>query len=367
MTKKTTVGAVAKDYSTGASLAPQHREKSSPTAPNSSELIDQFLKLLGKPQDAIWLRYIDPLKKQPSGPDHQWFGSQQDLERLQQRQSKGFNAYLIIGNGTTATGTHKSTGKPSGAQCDADITDIPALFVEWDDKAFDWQLNAWKELGLPEPSIQVHTGGKSIHCYWPLDEPMAPAEWQALIKRLIAQCGADTSNSNPSRLMRLPGSIYHDKKTGAATGVAEIIHSSDRRYSAAEIEECLLPVLAKAASSTRQIAAVVSRQSSDGWPPRTVEEIQAAARFIPARIVGAGTYEESRNAICGCSAAFSEAGVADADGAALELLGHLWADAGLGAARQVLDSTTTRNAGSYWRIAKEHGYQLNRPRGWGNG
>lgn len=35
MTKKTTVGAVAKDYSTGASLAPQHREKSSPTATNT--------------------------------------------------------------------------------------------------------------------------------------------------------------------------------------------------------------------------------------------------------------------------------------------------------------------------------------------
>jgi hypothetical protein len=35
MIKKTTVGAVAKDYSTGASLAPQHREKSSPTATNT--------------------------------------------------------------------------------------------------------------------------------------------------------------------------------------------------------------------------------------------------------------------------------------------------------------------------------------------
>jgi len=32
MTKKTTVGAVAKDYSTGASLAQQHREKSLPPA-----------------------------------------------------------------------------------------------------------------------------------------------------------------------------------------------------------------------------------------------------------------------------------------------------------------------------------------------
>jgi hypothetical protein len=211
---------VAKDYSTGASLAQQHREKSSPTATNSSELIDQFLKLLGKPHDAAWVRYIDPLKKQPSGPDHQWFGSLQDLERLQQRQSKDFNAYLIIGNGTTATGTHKSTGKPSGAQADADINDIPALFVEWDDKPIDWQISAWQEFGLPEPSIQVHTGGKSIHCYWVLDEPTTPAEWRVLIQRLIAHTGADPANKNPSRLMRLPGSIYINKQ-GEQTGVAE--------------------------------------------------------------------------------------------------------------------------------------------------
>ena len=323
-----------------------------PSLGNVSQQCQQFLKLLGKPQDAAWVRYLDPLKKKPSGADQHWFDSDQDLEKLQKRQANGFNVYLVIGNGTTATGT-------TGNQNDADITDIPALFVEWDKKPIEWQINAWKELGLPEPSIQVHTGGKSIHNYWLLDEPMAPELWRVLIKRLISHCGADTANSNPSRVMRLPGSIYHDKdKGGAATGTAEIIHSSERRYSAAEIEVCLPQVLAKAASSTRQIAAVVSRQSSDGWPPRTFAEIEAAARFIPARIVGAGTYEESRNAICGCSAALEEAGYENPYGGALQLLGELWPD--IDTAGQVLHSTTTRNAASFWKIAADHGYDLSR-------
>ena len=355
MTKKTTVGAVAKDYSTGASLAPQHREKSSPTAPNSSELIDQFLNLLGKPQDAAWVRYLDPLKEMPSGIDHHWSGLPQDLAALKKRQSKGFNAYLIIGNGTTATGR-------SGNQNDADITNCPALFVEWDNKPIEWQASAWIDLGLPEPSIQVHTGGKSIHCYWVLDEPMAPAEWRVLIKRLIDHTGADKANKNPSRPMRLPGAIYINKQ-GEQTGTAEIIHSSDRRYSAAEIEECLPPVLAKTAPSTRQIAAVVSRQSSDGWPPRTVDEIKAAAAYIPDRIGGKGTYDQDRNALCGCAAALAEAGYPES--IAIDLLGPKWPTAK--EAEQVLKTATTRNAGSYWRIAKEHGYQLNRPRGCSNG
>jgi hypothetical protein len=130
-----------------------------------------FLKLLGKPQDAAWVRYLDPLSKRATGAGQHWFGSAQDLEKLQKRQANGFDAYFVIGNGTTANGT-------TGNQNDSDITDIPALFVEWDNKLIEWQINAWKELGLPEPSIQVHTGGKSIHNYWVLDEPMAPAEWR---------------------------------------------------------------------------------------------------------------------------------------------------------------------------------------------
>jgi hypothetical protein len=263
---------------------------------------------------------------------------------------------LIIGNGNTDTGTNKSTGKPSGAQADADITDIPALFVEWDKKPIDWQVNAWKDLGLPEPSIQVHTGGKSIHCYWPLDEPMAPAEWRELIKRVITHCGADTSNSNPSRVMRMPGSIYHDKETGEPTAnTAEIIHSSERRYSAAEIEACLPPVLAKAAPKT-VASSRFAAPSSHWWEPRSIEEIKAAAAYIPDRIGGEGTYEPDRNALCGCAAALTEAGYPES--IAIELLGHKWPT--VKAAEQVLNSATTRNAGSYWKIAKENGYQLSR-------
>ena len=308
---------------------------------NDEQEATRFLELLGKDPDTTWIRCLRQWKART--------GTGADTQHLELKPDA--NAYFITGNGDPANGKNVE---------DSDIKSCPALFVEWDNKPVAWQLKAWEALGLPEPTVSVSTGGKSIHHYWVLNEPMAPEPWRKLIERLIEHCGADPANKNPSRLMRLPGSIYHDKKTGAATGVAEVIHSSDRRYSAAEIEESLLPVLAKAASSTRQIAAVVSRQSSDGWPPRTVNEIQAAAAYIPKRIGGEGTYDSDRNALCGCAAAFSEAGVADADGAALELLGHLWADAGLGAARQVLDSTTTRNAASFWRIAGDNGFSLSR-------
>ena len=54
----------------------------------------------------------------------------------------------------------------NGGVSDSDITDCRAIFCEWDDKPIDLQITAWKELGLPEPTFQVLTGGKSVHSYW---------------------------------------------------------------------------------------------------------------------------------------------------------------------------------------------------------
>ena len=317
-----------------------------PSAQSSLQLdleqANKFLALLSKDPKQSWIRCLKQWRE-PSGTgaDRRYPGVVPEA-----------NAYLITGNGDPANGT---TVK------DSDITSCPALFVEWDNKLVDWQLIAWQEFGLPEPTISVSTGGKSIHHYWVLNEPMEPKAWRVLTRRLIDHCGADQNNKNPSRLMRLPGSIYYDKETGEPIGQCKLIGGCERRYDAADIEACLpAPIPPKAATSTRQLAATPNRQSSDGWPPRTVAEIEAAAAYIPARIVGGDTYDESRNALCGCSAAFAEAGVADGDGAALELLGHLWADAAPGAARQVLTTTTTREAKSYWAIAGDNGFPLSR-------
>lgn len=70
------------------------------------------------------------------------------------------------------------------------------------------------------------------------------------------------------------------------------------------------------------------------------------------------TYETCRRALCGCSAALADIGFSEqeADEKALELLGDKWPC--VEAAAQVLGSSTTRNAASFWAIAFEHGYEL---------
>ena len=308
----------------------------------------QFLELLGKDSAATWLRSLDPLKKRSPGADHQGVGGSADETWINRKIAAGFGLYPVIGNAATATGKNKQ-GKPTGAVIDADITGVPALFVEWDDKPMEWQLTAWKTLKLPEPTVMVSTGGKSVHCYWVLLEPMAPEPWRVMQARLIDYAGGDTQCKNPSRLMRLPGSVYFSKETGEPTGQCRIIAAAGHRYAAFDIDAALPPTApAKAAK------AAPSRQ----FEPRSIDEINAAAAYIPRRVGGEGTYDGDRNALCGCSAALAEAGAADPDGMALALLGHLWPSEA--EARQVLSSSTTRNAASFWAIAQEHGYGLKR-------
>jgi hypothetical protein len=306
---------------------------------------ERFHRQLGKDRSQTWLRFIHPTRK-GAAADHRGLTGASDLGLIEQRQRAGFNVYVVIGNAATASGK-------GGGVCDADISSVPALFVEWDDGAsVEDQTARPAALALPEPTITVATGGKSVHCYWVLEQPMAPAEWRVLQRRLIAHCNGDSACCNPSRVMRLPGSIYISKATGEPTGQCRIIASRDASYDAAEIEACL-----PAPASRKPPAAAISSHHR----ARGLDEINAAAACIPRRVGGEGTYESDRNGLCGCSAALAEAGCADPDGAALAMLGHLWPSER--EAAQVLDSTTTRNAASFWSIAREHGYRLQRSGG----
>jgi hypothetical protein len=227
---------------------------------NASEA-EQFLELLGKDAAATWIRCIKSGRSGAS--EHQGL----DSRWITRKTDAGFNLYAVIGNADAAT------GKGGGVQ-DTDITTVPALFVEWDDGAsIEEQMQRWQALNLPEPTVMVSTGGKSVHCYWVLLQPLAPLEWKRITARLIAHCSSDKSCSNPSRLMRLPGSIYYDKKTSEPTGQCRIVATAGHRYSAFDIEACLPPP-----APAKATKAAPSRQ----WEPRPEADLIDALGKVPA-------------------------------------------------------------------------------------
>ena len=124
-----------------------------------------------------------------------------------------------------------------GGDSDKSITACRALFIEHDDIPIDEQLSCWEGI-LPRPTIQIYTGGKSCHQYWVFDEPISIERWAALTIKAISALKSDPSVKNPSRLMRLPGFTYYNRK-GVSGPPASIVGCSGTRYSADELEAAL--------------------------------------------------------------------------------------------------------------------------------
>ena len=150
-----------------------------------------------------------------------------------QWQKEGIGVYIVIN---------------PGGDCDDDITECVALFCEWDDQPLVWQVNAWKELNLPEPSLQVDSGGKSIHNYWIFQQPIPKEQWKDLQARLISHTKSDPKLKNASRVMRLPGTWHFstgsEKPRVVVDRMVQIVHTSEPRYSATDLDN-LLPQLPK--------------------------------------------------------------------------------------------------------------------------
>ena len=203
---------------------------------------EEFLHLLGKDPAETFFRTIAPksgCNRSRKGRDLHGF----DRAALLADNQAGSSVYFVTGN------ANEGTGK-SGAIRDEDVHGCPALFVEWDHKPIEWQVTAWQELKLPEPTAMVFSGGKSVQAYWSI-EPMEPESWRMLQLRLIDYADGDRACKNPSRVMRLPGFRYIDKSTGTITDkCAELIHQGGARYSSAEIEACL-PAMEATQSAVR--------------------------------------------------------------------------------------------------------------------
>lgn len=93
-----------------------------------------------------------------------------------------------------------------------DIAECQVLFYEHDDLDKEVSANLWESIGLPQPTIQVDTGNKSVHTYYVLSEPISPELFREAQTLLSTHLKSDKSLKNPARLMRLCGGIH--PKTG---------------------------------------------------------------------------------------------------------------------------------------------------------
>ena len=75
-----------------------------------------------------------------------------------------------------------------------------------------------------EPDAYVCTGTKPFergHFYWQLEEPVQPTDfeqWKELMQNIAKRHGCDPQICNPSRIMRLGGTVSYPSKAKRARG-----------------------------------------------------------------------------------------------------------------------------------------------------
>jgi hypothetical protein len=233
------------------------------------------LRLLGyQNDDVVYLRFLypkdDPRYKEDLGrklngeyPNLPW-------EEMEAYQQDGRGAYFVV-NGQ--------------GDCDKDVEQGFAFFCEDDKRPKEEQVSRWEVVGLPEPILQIDTGGKSIHSYWMLREPVKQESWRELQLDLVEFTDTDRQVKNPSRVMRLAGA-WHIKPNREPIQTT-IINETGKRYSYDELR-----------------AIIPEQPRPEKWVRKPVTEVKTSSDAIPLvqclpkkdrRLLESGAASGSRN------------------------------------------------------------------------
>ena len=150
--------------------------------------------------EVIELRFLAEKPK----PENYRFETSQILEAthcIVETNNRGLNAYAVV---------HPVLRQTPVSAKNADIKRAFFAFVDADEKG---AADRVRESKLFIPEMEVVTGTKPFlrnHVYFRFDEPMKDmARWSELQKALIFRFKTDASIHNPSRIMRVAGTIAY--------------------------------------------------------------------------------------------------------------------------------------------------------------
>lgn len=132
----------------------------------------------------------------------------------------------------------KPDAAPFGRAQDSDAYALTCAYVDLDDPG---AAGAAKEVyGLDKPTFIVLTG-RAPHVraqmWWRLEEPIQNTDWwPGLLRGIAAKMGGDSTVTNPSRIMRLAGSIAWPVKEGRTIELTSIARLREPGPSAYAIE-----------------------------------------------------------------------------------------------------------------------------------
>lgn len=138
---------------------------------------------------------------------------------------EGQNVYLGVGI--------RRPDMPHARAKDEDVVALTALFADFDEDGQAATAKTIAEACSLRPPIAVVTGKHPhvrAHFYWNLEEPIRDRH---LMRQSLATVGTlfggDAAVKNPSRIMRIPGTIAYPKKAGRTKELTELQLPTGRR------------------------------------------------------------------------------------------------------------------------------------------
>lgn len=165
-----------------------------------------------------------------------------DVADLDRAAERAFELNKIAGvNVYTGAALRKPGTFPTARASDEDFHAAWALHVDLDDEGAVERAKAIYTNSDMSPPIVVVTGRKPwvrAQLWWMLEDPITdPDAYRAQLEALAAAFKGDPTVTNPSRVMRVGGSVAWPKKEGRVTERTELHSYRDRRqeYDLAEI------------------------------------------------------------------------------------------------------------------------------------
>jgi hypothetical protein len=152
----------------------------------SLEMARRHVELLTADPDArMFVRLIHDQDR--TLPAIKYFGSIRDLwTDIVRHQAQGFGVFIVVNK---------------GGDTDADIVHVRAAFIDAD--GIPLKDIKWHE----RPDFIVERNATHFHAYWIVTD-LPPAEFRNVQRWLANHYGSDPKVCNPSRVMRLAGTLH---------------------------------------------------------------------------------------------------------------------------------------------------------------
>ena len=130
------------------------------------------------------------------------------ITKLCDLNQAGWNAYICV---------NPMDNTNVGPAKDGTIVGAYFVFADADDGEASQQLLA----SHVQPDFYVQTGSiptQRLHAYWSVEGIPDLNDWRVMQERLITKFGSDKAICNPSRVMRLAGTVAYPSKTKEIRG-----------------------------------------------------------------------------------------------------------------------------------------------------